>query len=155
MRKVFEFLGHANNFLTVLSWLGIATFGGLVSGAAALWAYFSPMSGLAATLIFLFVFTSVLWSCIGLIWLGDRTANRHPIKSRKLLDCSWGLMIDGAFLNRDLSPTAAFEWQITVQCRNTCSWPLRIDVLNQETIIENIVADKKLEFSLPAIAMPN
>lgn len=136
--------------------IAIATFvPTVIAGVAGLWAFLSPSGGLVVALIALAAFMMALWACIGMIWLRDRAARQDPHKIRKLLDCSWGLRVDGAFLNRDISESSGGEWQISVQIRNTLNWPLRVDIVQHDAVIENIISDQILENKIPFIALPN
>ena len=96
-------------------------------------------------MVALAAFMMTLWCCIGFLWLRDRTKSQTSG-----LDCSWGLRVDAAFLNRDIS-SADFDWQVTLQLRNVLNWPLKIETLKTHLEIESIVPSGKIDFNVPAI----
>jgi hypothetical protein len=140
-----DFLGwskwssHLSNAITIAT--GIPLMTGAVAG---LWAYMSG-AGLSVVLVALSVFMMTLWCCIGFLWLRDRAKS----EARGPLDCSWGLRVDGAFLNRDFS--GVYEWQVSLQLRNVLGWPLKAEVMKTYAEIENIVPNNKMEINLPAV----
>ncbi len=123
----------------------------LISSVAGLWAYFSPKS-ISIVLVMLFVFLSTLWCCIGFLWLRDRKIRVDPHTGRQSLDCSWGLVVESAFIGIDQNSTISV--QISIHLRNMLTWPLRADVLLRSVVIENRTPDQPIPDPVPAIVMP-
>ena len=94
-----KWLPHLSDAITIA--LGVPA---VIGGIAGVWAYIAPSNaGLTVTLIALAAFMMALWACIGIIWLRDRAIRQDPNKERKLLDCAWGIRVDGVLLGRDVS----------------------------------------------------
>ncbi|WP_428483518.1 hypothetical protein [Rhodopila sp.] len=131
---------HLGNAITIAT--GIPALSSVVAG---LWAYLVG-AGISIFLVVLAAFTMTLWCCIGILWLKDRA---QSIGRRPALDCSWGLRVDAAFLNRDV--TSNFEWQVVIQFRNVLDWPIRVDTIKTFVEIENVTPSTQMEYKIPVV----
>lgn len=140
---------HVGNAITIVGGVPIMSALG-----TAIWAYLSPSRGLEVALVALAAFMMTLWCCIGYIWITDRRKQAKEPVIMSAWDCAWAIRITAAFLVRDLGPQNS-EWQIFLHIRNSKNIPIKIDIVEQKCIIENMVPDVKLEIiGIPHVIGP-
>ncbi|HJS87439.1 MAG TPA: hypothetical protein VJ779_18450 [Acetobacteraceae bacterium] len=143
-----SWLAHASNAVNILTAIPTAAVMSAVGFIAAL---VKDMGVLTAVLVFFFIFVSALWSFIGIVWLFDQS---KKARGGGLVDYAWALRVETVILNRDAGNHNA-EWQVRVVLRNASSVPLRIDLIEQRLVVENVVPDTKLETSgIPFVVGP-
>jgi hypothetical protein len=136
---------HLGNAITIAT--GIPVVSGLAVGA---WASLSG-TGLSVLMVSLAVAMMTLWCCIGFLWLRDRS---HSSDRMRNIDCSWALRVDAAYLCHEVG-NPAVEWQLQMNLRNSRNLPLRVDILENNITLENMVPTEKMEYTgIPCIVGP-
>lgn len=145
-----KFLDRFSTVATLLSFVGVPTLSALIAGLSSYWTSLHQGGALGVFLIFLVVFVSCLWSGIGLVWLWDhgRAGGRKPP------DCAWGLVPDSYFIAFD--PSGPRFCQVSINFRNTLSWPLRVEIEEQFLEIDNRTPDQAMNSDVKQfILLPN
>jgi hypothetical protein len=78
MRRLLAVIGHISSGITVANAVGITT-AGLLATMAGIWASVADKGYVQGVFVTLFVFASLLWTWIGLLWLRDRGRPKEPI----------------------------------------------------------------------------
>jgi hypothetical protein len=151
-RRISEIVGTLSDTLNIGVLLGVP-FGAISSFGTAIWAHLERLRFSYVFMLSFAVFALALWSWIGLIWLFDRARASARPSSQPLLDCAWGLIIDGAFITFD-QPGAGLGCQISISIRNRLAWPLKCQVVSKSVETNHVIPDIAVEGDDVCIVMP-
>lgn len=133
---------HLSNAISIATAIPIIV--GAISG---IYAYLNNIGSITIAIYVLVGFTMTLWSCIGLIWLKDRSKPRMPVKTMLIRDCAWGLDITSVAMHYvpEIMIDDLHEWSFSFFFKNHLSWPVRISIEEARIIINHMTPIVELE----------
>lgn len=133
MRHFFSWIGRLADGVSLFTAAGL-TMTGVLAVFSGWWANAAQGGYILGVCVGLFIFGSILWAWIGLVWMVDRDRRLSPRHSKEPINCAWGLRVEAVFLIHDIGNTE-ISWQFQVGLRNVMEMPLRLEVVGERKLI--------------------